>query len=1313
MVESVPVPGVECLDELGRGARTAVYRARRDGREYAVKVLRSVGDQREAVAFRREAALLASLDHPGLARVHDVGEAAGHPYLIMDLVAGRPLAEVLRQEGQLDEARAARIGAEVADALAAAHRAGLVHRDVKPDNIMIGPDGRARVIDFGFAARTGDDVADVAVGTFAYSAPEQTGMLRRAVDGRADLYALGVVLFECLTGTLPFVATETGELIRMHLAVPAPDVQTARPAVSAALAAVLAALLAKDPDDRYQSGAGLRRDLLRVAAGESDAFPLSTGVTRAVDEDDLVGRDDQRARLVGRWQRVGQGRGGGVVLVEGPPGAGKSRLVRELTGTVAASGGLVLYGRCGAGEALPLAPLRAAVDGYVHAVERLDDPARHLAEERLRAATGHAAGNAAGLLTPLSPGLSRLLRSPALPGHDDQRQFVDAVAAFLVALAGGAGGAVLHLDDVQWWDEATRQVVRRLVPLLADSALLVVVTARDDPQLDGFVADVAAGCDLRLALAPLDEAAVGRLVAGRLGPLTVSPALVTRLAARGGGNPLAVGEYIRALIDTGLVRPSWGEWVLDESGLDALALPEDIMTLVLRRVDGLGAQARRMLTVAAVAGRRFSPDLVAAVSGVAADEVERAFVEAATHQLIEPADGGGYVFLHDRIQEALLSDVDDIEQRRLHRRIAEELDRAGTGQVYALARHHLRGEPERAPERAVAAAAAAGALALAEHAPADAVDYLSQAVAVATAAELTLDAGFHVDLGVAASRIGRYALADTHLRQALDVEPDAMRRAAIYGLLAEVHHSQWEGDRAVEMAMRGLAELGRRPPRNPLALAVSTLALFAAGLLVGQLPSGVRAVRGAARDRYRLRAHLANIAAQSAAVAVRLSLMTALVLRSQFLVNRLGPGPEYATIQAGLAVVARTLGMRRVAERILGRVAAAVPPDDARLAAHVEYMHGVVRDAAPPVGPRSGEYMRRALASHGRLLDLGEYLTGIGVLGQIQLIRGYVDDAAQWHQLGLSRAPAAGELLGSLFATLAPQIAALAGRPAEAAAQLQQIRDFLATTPENRGQRISVAVAAVHLAVEQGATGPEFDEAIAEFAALRVRPAMVWSFQRAFWIHQAFGRLAQAAAAPADERPTRLKTARRAVVALRRAADGPVLRAYHGTARASLRQLRGDHAGALRELARLQIWAGELNLPLLGFEMARVRARAYRALGHSTEADQAAGVALTLATEHGWHARARWIRSEYGLRTTSHSPSSTTVGGDIHRRRLEALQQVSLAAATVLEPDQLTRVTLDEIRAGSRSWSPAARRAPPSGPAAPSCTTCAAPWSPR
>ncbi|WP_327002587.1 serine/threonine protein kinase [Dactylosporangium sp. NBC_01737] len=204
---ALAVDGLEILDEIGRGAHAIVFRARRDGCDYALKMLRSdlPGQEDAAAAIRREAGLLACVDDPCVGRVYEVGAVDGTPYLVMELLDGRSLTEIL-DAGPLPVPRTIRLAADLAGALAAAHRVGVVHRDVKPQNIMVIAGDQPKLVDFGLAVHSQRSAHDETAGTFAYCAPEQTGMLSRTVDGRADLYSLGVVLFECLTGTRPFDA---------------------------------------------------------------------------------------------------------------------------------------------------------------------------------------------------------------------------------------------------------------------------------------------------------------------------------------------------------------------------------------------------------------------------------------------------------------------------------------------------------------------------------------------------------------------------------------------------------------------------------------------------------------------------------------------------------------------------------------------------------------------------------------------------------------------------------------------------------------------------------------------------------------------------------------------------------------------------------------------------------------------------------------------------------------------------------------------------------------------------------------------------
>ncbi|MDQ1646989.1 MAG: eukaryotic-like serine/threonine-protein kinase, partial [Cryptosporangiaceae bacterium] len=723
------VPGLVVFEELGRGAHAAVHRARRNGIDYAVKLLHaSLFVSAPAVtAFRREAALLACVNHPGVAAVHEVGQVGDRPYLVMELVRGRTLADVIG--GGLTEEQATAIAADVADALGAAHAAGLTHRDVKPQNIMILPDGRAKLIDFGLAARGDVRAAEDAVaGTFAYSAPEQTGMLTRLVDGRSDLYSLGVVLFHCLTGRTPFTSPDVGELLRQHTVEQAPDVRSLRPELSANVAAVIAKLLAKDPDDRYQTAAGLVADLTSLDSLET---PGSHDGPAGAVETPLVGRSAELATLVTAWADALAGRGR-VAVVAGPPGGGKSRLVRELLGK--AAGHLTLHGKCSPDDAVPMGPLRQAVSRYLADVDRLPEPQRSAARQAVRAA----AGRGASLLGALAPELAEVLDAAVLADEDRQDQFAVSVASFIAGLAEQAGGGILYIDDVQWLDAGTRRVLRHLAEELPGTRLLVVATSRDDAAsrqaYESFAAEFGG---TSLVLHPLDDPGMSRILGAHLGGAALTPELTRALVARSGGNPFTAGEYVRAVIDAGLIRPSWGTWVLEEGGLDGLALPEDVVDLILARVAGLGRENRALLVAAAAAGMRVRPADLAAICDSDERTVEYALRLAAERRLMVAGPDGAYTFGHDRIREALLADLGDEAFRALHLRIAiamDDLHPHDPEHVFAVARHYELAGAEHAPDRAYRAAVEAGVLALANHAP-------QQTLAFLTTAELAAAAG--------------------------------------------------------------------------------------------------------------------------------------------------------------------------------------------------------------------------------------------------------------------------------------------------------------------------------------------------------------------------------------------------------------------------------------------------------------------------------------------------------------------------------------------------------------------------------------------
>ena len=275
-MEGTPFGRYRLVSVLGRGGMGEVWRAHDTAtdRTVAVKLLppQLVDDDTYVQRFRREAHAAARLNSPHVIPIHNYGEIDGRLYVDMRLIEGRDLQSVLA-EGPLEPARAVRIIEQVAEALQAAHRVGLVHRDVKPSNILLDEDDFAYLIDFGIARASQDtrltNTGGI-VGTWHYLAPERLGS--GEVDARADIYALACVLYECLTGSPPFPADTTERLIVAHLNEPPPQPSAARPEVPAPLDEVIATGMAKDPDQRYATTAELA-DAAREAITEPIARP--------------------------------------------------------------------------------------------------------------------------------------------------------------------------------------------------------------------------------------------------------------------------------------------------------------------------------------------------------------------------------------------------------------------------------------------------------------------------------------------------------------------------------------------------------------------------------------------------------------------------------------------------------------------------------------------------------------------------------------------------------------------------------------------------------------------------------------------------------------------------------------------------------------------------------------------------------------------------------------------------------------------------------------------------------------------------------
>ncbi|MEU8240174.1 diguanylate cyclase [Actinoplanes missouriensis] len=1230
-------------EELGRGAFTMVHRARRGDRWYAVKRPLATPDAYPAIRadFNREAALLACIDDAAVVRVHATGDLDGMPALVLEEIPGGTLADLIAG-GVLSQERVVGIAAHLARGLAAAHRLGLVHRDIKPGNIMVSGDRPPKLIDFGLAQLGRQTRDDEAAGTFLYASPEQSGMLKRPVDGRSDLYSLGVVLFECLSGRLPFEADDVGELLRLHLTAPVPDLTALRAGADPALVAVIGRLLAKDPDDRYPDAAALLADLRGCPGGAAAEQPAVSGWP-------LVGRDAEADRLRRRWELARQGQGG-VAVIRGGAGSGRTRLIAEVAGWATAEGVPVLRATGRPGEATPLAVAREAIGGWLETARRMPE-AEQLIDEAYAAA---------------GPALLGQFLGETDEGEGEH--VLAAAVTFVGELATRSGGLLIAIDDADDIDSGTRQLLVKLVEELPSLPVLLLLTTATPIPAGSF----------EVTCAPLDPADVAALIASRLPGARVPAELAQHVVARTDGTPLAVVSHLLRLVDVGLVSPFWGEWRLDMVGADALPPVTDVRDLLAARLARQPAEVLDCLTMAAVAGVRFRPEPLIDLGEP--DRVVAALAAGVDRHVLEPRPGGRYAFVHPQLRDLLIGRIDAAELRERHAAMARALERLpeglrDEGHAYVVARHY-RGAGDAAPAAdRLRSVAAAGLRALTDQAPAEAVDYLAEAVAGDPAAGFEL---LH-PLAQAYLRAGRYDEAGATLDRALAAEPDRLRRARLLTTRIELHHTLWDDARALDATRSALGELRRPLPGPGLLALVAALCVAFGGGFVRRTHIGFGTARGRRRESLAALTAVLDAGGYAAAIGLRLREAGTLALRAVYAVNRLGPSPEYVRVYSLIGYVTAVVHLRGTSERCLrraGRVAAEL--GDPALTAYVEWLRGC---ALLFGGYDDGTAWEKVIARHSRWYSPAQTIPGYATVGLRLLLRGYVDEAEREYDRALRHLGDSDQALGTSLGMLSVMIPSGQSRFGEAGAALKRLREAFPDGAGTPVQRANMLTAACCFLLEQGEVGDQLEEVLAEFQALRLRASDLMPQHRWVYVYQAHARLIQLRYASDTDRSERLRAARAAVDQLGDVGGTPLLRAVHLSTRASLFYASGDHERCLKVADEAEQRLRGLDAPFIQYEVFRIRARAMRALGMANEAERQARYALAVAAQHGWEQRRRQTRTEFGVDEGAGTHRRTVADRrpSGRNRHLDALQQIGSAAATILDPQQLAQVALDEM----------------------------------
>jgi class 3 adenylate cyclase len=718
---------------LGEGGRKRVYAAYDTAlhREVALATVKTEGlDEAGLVRVRREAQSMALLgDHPNIVSIHDIGDDNGRPFIVSQLMSGGSVEDLLNraEDHRLSVPEALQVAGQIASALEHAHARGVIHRDLKPGNVWLAEDGSARLGDFGLAVAADHSritSEGMMVGTVAYMAPEQA--LGGEVGTSADLYSLGALLYELLTGRPPFMGGDAVSIISQHLNTQPMAPWWHNPSVPRPLGTLVLELLAKNTDERPAGAAGVRRRLEEIAASASDVT-LEMSVAAPLPAAQRQARIARHGRFVGRAGELGVLKTaiesaldsrGGLVMVSGEPGIGKSRLAEEAGVYARLRAAQVLAGRCYETEHIvPLLPFVEAIRAYV-----VREPPDDLLKE-----LGDGASDVASLVSEVRQRLPDLPESGRPEGDETRHYLVESVSTFLLNAA-AVHPIVLILDDLHWADAPSLRLLCHLARRLPDSRLLVIGTYRE--------VEVTRGHPLTEALGELRrERGFEHLALGGLSPPEVHE-LLEALAERRldeseatlaqalwqetEGNPFFLEEVVRHLLETGGARWEGGRWSIDPSSLQGLKIPEGIREVVSRRFSSLPPETKELLARAAVLGREFDVTVLGRMGGLDDDTLLAAIEEAADARLISEVAGSqgraAYAFAQPVVRQTLYEQLSVPRRQRLHRSAAEAIETLHAAHLTphqeALAHHYRWAGPTEA-RRAIQCGIAAGEAALA------------------------------------------------------------------------------------------------------------------------------------------------------------------------------------------------------------------------------------------------------------------------------------------------------------------------------------------------------------------------------------------------------------------------------------------------------------------------------------------------------------------------------------------------------------------------------------------------------------------------
>ena len=714
---TIQIPGFNVVKIIYENDDTAVYQGltKLEGRSHIIKLLKAEQPSfREVARLKHEYEMTQRLDLDGVIKSYDLisypNGCGTNLALILEDFSGQSLQHWIAH-AKFELVDFLKIGIEVAKILGELHTQGVIHRDIKPQNILYNPQTEeVKLTDFGIASLLlKENLAigspNLLEGTLSYISPEQTGRMNRAVDYRTDFYSLGVTFYELLVGQLPFGEVQDPlELVHCHIAKQPLSPHQIDPSVPPVLSALVMKLLAKTAEDRYQSAYGLRVDLERCLRELQTHHHISDFLISQHDRSNqfqipqkLYGRDGEVATLMAAFERVSQG-ATELLLLGGYSGVGKSALVNEIQRPIVHRGYFISGKFDQFKRNIPYASLIQAFQELMR--QLLTESQSKVEKWKLKLLK--ALGSNGQVIVDVIPEVELIIGQqptvPELGASESQNRFNLVFLQFIHVFTNVEHPLVLFLDDLQWADSASLKLIQRLMSDLEGKYLFLIAAYRDNEvnATHPFVLMLeelrAAGATMTtIALAPLSDCYIKALLADTLSCSSeqVQP-LADLLISKTQGNPFFLTQLLNTLYQEQLLRfnNSTGNWQWDIDQIQQHSITDNVVDLMISNIQKLPLATQQALQLAACVGSRFDLHTLAIIHEKSLQETTIDLWQALQAMLIVPLSndykiprlleqsedlGVDYRFLHDRVQQAAYLLIPDEQKQAVHLRVGQLL----------------------------------------------------------------------------------------------------------------------------------------------------------------------------------------------------------------------------------------------------------------------------------------------------------------------------------------------------------------------------------------------------------------------------------------------------------------------------------------------------------------------------------------------------------------------------------------------------------------------------------------------------------------